>query len=193
MPTAYTPQFGGVPNLPTASALSTGAQNIINNAIPGFNGLTKSATGIIGSALSGEVPGDVQRQIQDNAAVSAVNGGMPGSNAIPGSLFHNLQLKDLGLTSLDQNQTGIKDLLSLLGTYSGTVAPTVGQQQEQGNARAQYAAAPQPYAANQEAQSIYDRYMNPNGGFRNNTNTGFGYSPGRSPASNQLLSSVFSQ
>ena len=163
MPTGYSAATGGIPSLPSASTLSSNQLGILNNAIPGFSGLTKSASSIVGSALNGQIPQDVQQQIQDAAAKQAVEGGMPGSNMQSGSLFGNSYLKNLGLTSLGQQQTGMQDLLSLLQGYSGTVAPTFGQGQEQSNAQAQYAAAPQPAAANQAAQAMYDKYSTPPG------------------------------
>lgn len=158
MPIGYDPRFGGVPNVPTTSTLSSNMRSILNQAIPGFTPLTKSASSIIGSALSGEIPQDVQDQIQNSAAEQAVAGGMPGSSRISGSLYGNRTLRDVGLTSLNQQQTGIKDLLSLLQGYSGTAAPTFGQSQEQENARAQYAAAPIPSEANAEQQRIFSKY-----------------------------------
>jgi len=160
-PTGYNPAVGGVPNLPSSSQLSQSQLGILNNAIPGFSNLTNSATGIIGSALSGQVPQDVQQQIQDASAAQAVMGGQPGTNMTSGTNFGNSYLKNLGLTSLGQNQTGMNDLLSLVQGYSGTVNPTMAQNQEQTNAQAQYAAAPQPAAAFNEQQALYQKYSAP--------------------------------
>lgn len=163
MPIGYDPRYGGIPNLPTAGNLASSQQSIINQAIPGFNGLTKSASSIIGSALSGEVPQDVQDQIQNAHAEQAVMNGMPGSSRFQGTLAGNGTLRDLGLTSLQRQDTGVKDLLGMLQGYSGTVAPTVAQNAEQGNARAQYAAAPIPVQAQNEQERIYTKYANPSG------------------------------
>lgn len=156
----YDPRYGGIPQLPTSAGLASNLSSILNQAIPGFNGLTQSASGIIGSALKGEVPTDVRNVIADAAAARAVGGGMPGSSTRTGTLFGNASLRDLGLTSLQQQQTGIHDLLSTLGAYSGTVAPTFGQAQEQENARSQYAAAPVPAAAAAEQERLYNKYAN---------------------------------
>lgn len=177
MPIAYDPRYGGLPSLPSTGALSGNMQSILNSAIPGFNGLTKSASSIVGSALNGELPGDVQSLIKRNAAEQAVAGGMPGTGNTNGTLFGNNTLRDLGLTSLNRQDTGVHDLLSLLQGYSGTVAPTFGQAQEQGNAMAQYAAAPIPSAQAEETRKIYDRYSNPGGGWKSGGNSIASISP----------------
>lgn len=163
-PGGYSPAYGGVPNLPTGDQLSGNLTNIINQSIPGFSGLTKSATGIIGSALSGALPPDVQNLIKDQSAARAVSNGMPGSSNTNGALFGNATLRDLGLTSLDRQDTGIKDLLGLLQGYSGTAMPNFGQLADQSNARAQYAAAPNPQAAASEQERLYAKYSNPAAG-----------------------------
>lgn len=137
-------------------------RNIIGQAIPNFSGLTKSASSVIGNALSGQLPGDVQDLIKRNAATQAVMSGMPGSSNLSGSLMGNRTLRDLGLTSLQRQDQGFKDLLSMVQGFSGTVAPTFGQAQEQENARAQYAAAPIPSAARAAQESIYNKYAQPN-------------------------------
>ncbi len=161
----YSSAYGGVPQLPTSAGLASNLQGIINQAIPGFNGLTQSATNVIGSALGGQVPTDVRNIIADKAAAQAVSGGMPGSSSVTGTLFGNSGLRSLGLTSLGQQQQGVHDLLGMLQGYSGTVAPTFGQSQEQENARAQYAAAPNPTAAAAEQERLYNKYSNPALGF----------------------------
>jgi hypothetical protein len=160
----YDPRFGGVPELPTSGQLSTNVQNILGQAIPGYQGLTQSASGIIGDAMSGAVPGDVQRVINNAAATQAVRSGMPGSNQISGTLIGNRSLRDLGLTSLDRQDRGVKDFISLLQGVSGTAAPTFGQAQEQENARAQYSSAPNPASAAAEQERLYNKYANPAAG-----------------------------
>ena len=50
---------------------------------------------------------------------------MPGFGG--NTLTSSQALKNLGLTSLGQQQTGQNDLLGLIRGYSGTVAPTVGE------------------------------------------------------------------
>lgn len=160
----YTAAYGGVPTLPSTSALTSNLSNILNQTIPNFNGLTSQASGIIGSAMSGQLPQDVQDVIQNAAATQAVSGGMPGSSRMGGSLYGNRSLRDLGLTSLQRQDKGFSDLISLLQGVSGTAAPTFGQAQEQDNAIAKYDAAPIPYAGAFEQERLYDKYANPAGG-----------------------------
>lgn len=156
--------YGGIPNLPSSGALQGNITNILNSAIPGYSGLTQSASGIIGDAMAGRLPTDVQNVINQGAATQAVASGMPGSNRRAGSLFGNRTLRDLGITSLQRQDAGVRDLLGFLQGVSGTAAPTFGQLQEQDNAIAQYAAAPDPEAAAREQERLYRKYSNPIGG-----------------------------
>lgn len=96
-----------------------------NSILPGFSGATKTATGNAAQALSGDVPQDVINNIQNQAASWGVSSGMPGFGS--NTLTSSQALKNLGLTSLGQQQTGQNDLLGLISGYSGTVAPTVGE------------------------------------------------------------------
>lgn len=168
-PRGYSPIYGGLPTLPSTGQLSSNITSILNNAIPGFSNLTRAASSNVGNELAGQLPTDVTDQIRNTAATQAVINGMPGSSNIAGTVFGNRTLKDIGLTSLGQQQTGFKDLLSLLQGFSGTVAPTYGQAQEQGNQAATIAAAPIPAQAQNEAQRLYEKYANPGGGFGSDT------------------------
>lgn len=136
--------------------------NILEQAIPGFSGLTSGASQIIQDAMSGRVPGDVQRIIRDRAAVQAQASGMPGAGA--GSLHGNLELRDLGLTSLGQKQQGFNDLLQMLTGFSGTAAPTFGQLQDNETSRAVLSAAPDPAAAAAEQERLFNKYSRPAAG-----------------------------
>src|SRR6185295_1493295 len=78
--------YGSIPNLPTTQALQGNLTNILNTAIPGYSGLTQSASSIINDAMGGKLPGDVQNVIKNNAATQAAMSGMPGSNAVSGTL-----------------------------------------------------------------------------------------------------------
>lgn len=92
----------------------------IETAIPGFAGLTNSATGIIRQLMSG-LPSAAPTQ-RANAYFGA-NSGMPGSDFVRNRGF------DLyGEKAEQYKQRGFQDLLALLQGYSGTVAPTTGEQ-----------------------------------------------------------------
>lgn len=155
------PIYGGIPNLPTTQNLQSNLTGILNQAIPGYTGLTQSASSIISDAMGGKLPSDVQNLIKNNAATQAAASGMPGSNAIGGTLQGNRTLRDLGLTSLQRQDTGFRDLISLLQGVSGTAAPTFGQAQDQANTIATYKAAPDPEAAAREQERLFNQYSNP--------------------------------
>src|SRR3990167_2514118 len=76
----------------------------LNQAIPGFSGLSGQASANILGLLSGKLPGDVQQLIQNSRAQQAVSSGMPGSSRLQGTLVGNATLRDLGLTSLQAQQ-----------------------------------------------------------------------------------------
>jgi hypothetical protein len=83
-------------------------QKALEFALPG--GLGK-AQGIVNSQLAGEIPADVQAQIQRSSAARAISGGYGGGSG----LGRNLTLRDLGLTSLQQQQQGFNNFGALAG------------------------------------------------------------------------------
>lgn len=99
--------------------------SIINNAIPGFDNLTSSATGIIQNLLGGVASPDIARA--QNANFGAESGLAPDSPFLANRGF------DLyGQQAETRKQSGIDNLLKLLAGYSGTVVPTTGQQIQSG-------------------------------------------------------------
>lgn len=121
---------------PQTTQPAGGSPWAINSVLPGLPGLTKSATDIIGNLLTG-VPSPSQSR-QENAYFGA------GSGLDPTSDFLRNRGFDLyGRKAEQRQQTGLQDLLAMIGGYSGTVAPTPGQQigqQESQADRAQRAA-----------------------------------------------------
>lgn len=100
---------------------SGGAGTALGKAIPGLPGLTKSATDIISNALSG-LPSPSQTRME-NAWFGAGSGLDPTSDFLRNRGFDLYNLRG------EQRQRGgLQDLLSLVGGYSGTVAPTPGEQ-----------------------------------------------------------------
>lgn len=88
--------------------------------IPGFDELSQIASGNIRNLLAGTESPDITRNI--NATWGA------GSGLAPGSEFLKNRAVDLyGRRSEARKSQGMKDLLSTLGTYSGTVVATPGQ------------------------------------------------------------------
>lgn len=151
--TLSTPQPGNVNPDPMAAWASI---------LPGFAGLTGKATGNANAALSGNVPQDVVNNIQNQAAAWGVSSGMPGFGNQ--TLTSQQALKNLGLTSLGQQQTGQNDLLGLLGGYSGTVAPSVGQSLQNNQFYSNLAQSGQEFNAN-NALSQFNALINAAGLF----------------------------
>lgn len=97
----------------------SGNNYAVNQAIPGFSGLTQSATSIIRNLMSGQPATSTARRAN---AYFGASSGMPGSDFVRNHGF------DVYNQQGEQNQQrGFQDLLSLLSGYSGTVMPTTGQ------------------------------------------------------------------
>lgn len=104
----------------------------INNLnIPGFSGLTGDASNLIKNLFTGTLTPGSRKAIYDAGAERGVASGMPGSTGYAGSLFANADLRNIGRAAEDQQQKGFQDLLAMITGYSGTVAPTVGQDIQQ--------------------------------------------------------------
>ena len=114
-----------IPVTPPTDPMQTTDQmgRIVNQAIPGYSGLTKSASSIVGSLMGGlPSAGPAQRS---NAYFGAASG-MPGSDFIRNRGF------DLyGQQAEGYKQRGFDDFLKLLSGTIGTVTPNAGQQQQQ--------------------------------------------------------------
>lgn len=179
---SYDPAFGGIPQLPMptstqGSAIQGDLGNLgsilslingidtsqqaqllsqYNTAIPGYDQLTKTASGVTGEELHGQVPQDVIALLTQQAAERGISTGMPGS-----SNSNAAYLRALGLTSLGQEQAGMQNLATM--TQAAPIAPlynpasllvTPEQQQEAASSQAIYNAAPNPAAAANKAIQI---------------------------------------
>lgn len=88
---------------------------------PGLKNLTATAGNNTQALLSGQVPSDVSENIKNYAAAWGLGSGT-GSGA--GTVGGNLTLKDLGLTSLGEEQQGFDNYLKFLtGTSSSMMNP----------------------------------------------------------------------
>lgn len=177
----YDPAYGGVPNVPSttdtqSSSLSGNLQNLgqllqliqglgsgsqstllsnMNAAVPGYSGLTATASGNTQQNLEGKVPDDVVNLLVQQAAERGISTGNPGS-----ANSNAAYLRALGLTSLGQEQTGMQNL-SQLTTTAPVVQPinplsflvTPDQAQDAQMASNVYASAPVPAAAAAAAKS----------------------------------------
>lgn len=120
--------FSSGASIPGSSSGASG--NALTAAIPGFSGLNTQATDLIRSLMSGQLSPQSRRAIYDAGAERATASGMPGSTGMANSLFANADLRNIGRASADQQQQGFQDLLALIQGYSGTVAPSAGQEQQ---------------------------------------------------------------
>lgn len=148
--------FGSVPgniSLPNPAA-------DLSEQYPNLSGTNSALSGDILSKLSGQLSPATLQQLQNASATSAVNNGMPGSNAIPGTMPYNTNLESLGLNSEAQQQQGISDYNSTIPTVSGTQTVAPALQANIAEENAINASAPNPAAANSYAQSLYQQYLN---------------------------------
>lgn len=117
---------GNQTNLPGAEnlAASTNAFNqdqllsMLSKSIPGYSAMVTKAGQNINDELSGQLPPDVQAQIQNSSAARALGGGYGGSRAAG-----NLTARDLGLTSLDLTQKGLDSASRWIQTSKATAVP----------------------------------------------------------------------
>lgn len=146
---------GNRSNLTNIANLTQGADSISASGaalpfemnLPGYNSMLDTASVNTQQDLSGQVPQDVQNQLQEQAAERGVaTGEAPGS---PNTTAAYLQA--LGLTSLGQEQTGMSNLSQLMAqtpqgaSYNPANSFVTPAQQQDANQAAQTAqAAPDP-------------------------------------------------
>lgn len=102
--------------------------NPVNAFIPGFGGMSNSASNIIQSLMMGQPsPSPIQRQ----NAYFGTGSGMPGSGFVANRGYDLYGEKAEGY-----QQRGLDNFLKLIQGYSGTVMPTTGQQLQDSQFRA---------------------------------------------------------
>jgi hypothetical protein len=98
-------------------------QQMLNQAIPGYQGLVNQMTTNTGQLLQGQVPTDVQQQIQRSSAFGAIQSGI-GAGGSGAALSANLSsAQSLGLTSLDLQGKGFSQAGSLLSLGKNVLSP----------------------------------------------------------------------
>lgn len=95
-------------------------EDYLNQALPGFSNLSAGATGIIGNLLNGLPSPSTARQA---AATFGVQNGLGTGSGVTNRYGYDLY----NTQGAQRQQTGIQDLLSTLGSYSGNVTPNVSQ------------------------------------------------------------------
>ena len=122
MPVNYPTYFQPVNQIPDPMAFSKETHDILNNAVPGLDNLTRSASGDVGSLLNGLPSPSVARRAN---AYFGTRSGVPSSDFVRNRGF------DLYGQQADQyRQRGFDDFLNLLKGASGTIAPTPGEQSQ---------------------------------------------------------------
>lgn len=81
------------------------------NSIPNFDFKLEQVAKNYDAGLKGEIPDDVQAQVQNNAAARALAGGYGGTG-----MHGNLLARDLGLTSYDITQKNMDSFSRWIGT-----------------------------------------------------------------------------
>ena len=128
--------------------------------IPGFSGLSSSAIGDTQSQLNGSLSPQTQNLLQNKAASLGVSMGQAGGQGATGNTFTTQNLLDnLGITSEQLQNQGLSNF--------NTLSSTTGQQQLSPELQSSIqeqnavnAASPNPAAAQSEALSLYQQYLN---------------------------------
>ncbi len=137
---------GNLANLPDITAL-------LDKVIPGFSDMLSQGTTNATSELKGEIPADVQAQIQRNSAFKALQGGYAGTG-----MSHALTARVLGRTSLDLTQMGSNSAQMWANLAEQAYSPfTVSTGQQAGTTAANNAGT----QANQQFQFNVDAAPDP--------------------------------
>ncbi len=125
---------------------------------PGL-GNTSQLTNNILSELHGDINPQALKNMQDAAASYGVSSGMPGSNAMPGTLAFNKNLRNIGLDTLQVQRQGQQDYLSALQGIGAAQTPQ-GLAAEIAAHNSQLNAAPDPQSAALQQQANYWAALN---------------------------------
>lgn len=93
-------------------------QKMLRASIPNYDSIVSGVSGNIDSFLKGEIPKDVADQIQTNSASRSLSGGFSGTG-----MSHNLNARDLGLTSLSLTERGVDSASRWLSSMGSLSAP----------------------------------------------------------------------
>ena len=153
---APTPGQGPYGLVPGTIGIPPSIYQQTTGALPGLGSAGPQVSQNILNELSGQLDPAAINNIQDIAARFGVSSGMPGSNAIRGTLGFNKQLRDVGLDTLAVKRQGQQDYLSALqGVGSQQLSPDLLARIAQENALLK--SAPDPEAA---ANRLRNDYLN---------------------------------
>lgn len=117
---------GNIDVLPKAEELATSVNafnqaqvdKLLSAVLPGYKGLFARGMTSAGQLMSGQLPSDVTSAVLDTANARAIGSGVGGSG-----MAASMQLRALGLTSLQAQQMGLSNFGSLL-SMGQSVTPT---------------------------------------------------------------------
>lgn len=132
----------------------------LSQVFPALPQANATAGSDILSQLGGQLSPGTTQQLQDAAATFATKNGMPGSNTEAGTLGSNFSLESLGLNAENQVNQGLKNYSSVVPTISSTQTVNPALQTDINTQNAIDAAAPDPTAQANYAQSLYTQYLN---------------------------------
>lgn len=159
--------FGAVPGpvgLPNPSG-------DLSAAYPNLSGTNSAVSGDILAGLNGQLSPGTLRQLQDYNAQYATASGMPGTNAISGTLANNRGARDLGSFTENLKNKAIDQYNATIPTVSRTQTVTPELQTQIADRNSVYGAAPDPTQAQNYARQLFNQYYqglrNPAGGTGN--------------------------
>jgi hypothetical protein len=111
----------GLTNAPAINQANMGQlQDLLTRAMPGWQGMFNQMQTNTNALLAGAVPQDVQDQIRRNAAFTSLMGGSAGAGT---GATGTITARDLGLTSLQLQQTGQQQGTNLLNFARNYLMP----------------------------------------------------------------------
>lgn len=128
--------------------------NDLSSIYPNLSGTNASASSNIMNELNGVLSPSTINNIRNQAASFGVTTGLPGSQF---QGYHGLE--NLGLTTEKMQQQGLQDYLSAITGISKTQTVDPNLQTEINTQNSVWNAAPDPAAAAQEQQSLFDKYL----------------------------------
>lgn len=127
--------------------------------LPGLSQANQAAADVLLAKLGGRLSPGTLKQMQDYEAQFAARSGMPGANAIPGTLSYNRGVRDIGRMAEEQAQQGLQDYGNLVSAVSSTQTVPPALQAEIAARNAQVGAAPDPFQAQSHAEQLYNQYL----------------------------------
>jgi hypothetical protein len=126
----------------------------LSDVYPDLGATNQATSQALLAKLQGQLSPTTVNAIQDASARFGVSSGMPGAG-----LQRNLSLRDIGLTSEQQQQQGLQDYGNILSAVSNTQTVKPETQIATSQANAALAAQPNPEDATNYALDLYNKYL----------------------------------